>query len=195
MREMISLFALCTPIDTDTVWADWYRFCMEQEQKYNYVFSHVSCETEILHPNGIRTRSRYLKKVTACIENRDDISFIEFYLLPYEFRQAAFDFKIYMALSLGKHAKPHLEITVENHFLKDFEYQYCLDAVRKFLTVTKAEVNLLPYNQTFNYNMNCILSPADRSIEKVQRYSQALCRVILPNILCPFWFLYFHFFS
>jgi hypothetical protein len=33
MRKMISLFAVCMPICTDTVWEDWYRFCMRQEQE------------------------------------------------------------------------------------------------------------------------------------------------------------------
>ena len=80
--------------------------------------------------------------------------------MPDQFRQAVFDFKIYMGLSLGGQAQSHVEITVENQFPEHFDYRYCLDALRNFLTVTKAEVNLLPHNQTFNYNINCILSQA-----------------------------------
>lgn len=160
MREMISLFALCTPIDTDTVWENWYQFCMEQEQKHKFAFSHTACLTDSLHPDGIRTRSRYLKKLRSCIDRKENISFIEFYLLPDQFWQAVFDFKIYMGLSLGGQAQSHVEITVENQFPEHFDYRNCLDALRNFLTVTKAEVNLLPHNQTFNYNINCILSQA-----------------------------------
>lgn len=74
MRKMISLFAVCTPICTDTVWEDWYRFCMRQE------------------------------------------------------RENAFAYPLYF------------------------------EQLRKFLRITKAEVNLLPHNQTFNYNVNCILN-------------------------------------
>lgn len=81
---------------------------------------------------------------------QENISFIEFYLLPDKFWQAVFDFKIYMGLSLGRQAQSHVEITVENQFLENFDYRYCLDALRKFLTVTKAEVNLLPHNRTFS---------------------------------------------
>lgn len=61
-RQMVSLYALCTPICASTVWENWYRFCMQQEQENVFTFSHVGCGTETLNPNGIRTRSRYLKK-------------------------------------------------------------------------------------------------------------------------------------
>lgn len=82
MREMISLFAVGNPVLSDTLWEDWYRFCLQQEQKYGFVFSHVSCRTESLHPNGIRTRSRYLKKMETAINRKENIFSMEFYLLP-----------------------------------------------------------------------------------------------------------------
>lgn len=44
----------------------------------------------------------------------------------------------------------------ENHFWKEFRYQEYLDRMKEFLKITKVEVNLLPYDQTFNYNVNCI---------------------------------------
>ncbi len=155
MRKMISLFAVCTPICTDTVWEDWYRFCMRQEQENGFAFSHVSCSTETLNPNGIRTRSRYLKKIEACIDRKEEISHIEFYLLPKDFYQAVFDFKVYMGLSLRSR---DCEITVEDRFWDAFAYPLYFEQLRKFLRITKAEVNLLPHNQTFNYNVNCILN-------------------------------------
>lgn len=157
MRQMISLFAVCAPVCMDTVWKEWYRFCMRQEQENAFVFSHVSCSTETLNPNGIRTRSRYLKKMEACIDRKEEISAIEFYLLPKDFHQAVFDFKVYMALSLGG-GSSYCEITVEDRFWDDFAYPIYFEELRKFLRITKAEVNLLPYEQVFNYHVNCILN-------------------------------------
>ena len=152
-RQMISLFAVCTPVCPDTVWESWYRFCMQQEQENAFSFTHVSCETETLKPTGIRTRSRYLKKIDACMAKKETMSSLEFYLLPKEFRQAVFAFRVYMGLSLNLN---YCEITVENHFWKEFRYQEYLDRMKEFLKITKVEVNLLPYDQTFNYNVNCI---------------------------------------
>lgn len=142
-----------------TVWKDWYQFCLQQEQRYGFVFSHVSCDTETLHPDGVRTRSRYLKKIEAAVNDKENISHIEFYLLPKKFCQAVFDFKVYMGLSLG--TRSYCEITIEDHFLEEFPCQDYLDKVREFLHVSKAEINLLPNSQVFNYNVNCILSPVD----------------------------------
>ena len=157
-RQMLSLFALCTPTCPDTVWESWYRFCMQQEQENAFTFSHVSCKTETLKPTGIRTRSRYLKKIDACMAKKEAMSNLEFYLLPKEFRQAVFDFQVYIGLSLSLN---FCEITVENHFWKEFKYQEYLDAMKEFLNITKVEVNLLPYDQTFNYNVNCIAASND----------------------------------
>ena len=84
---------------------------------------------------------------------------MEFYLLPKDFYQAVFDFKVYMGLSLGN--RNYCEITIEDHFLEEFPCQDYLDNVRKFLQVTRAEINLLPNGQVFNYNVNCILNPVD----------------------------------
>ena len=159
MREMISLFAVGNPVLSDTLWEDWYQFCLQQEQKYGFVFSHVSCRTESLHPDGIRTRSRYLKKMETAINRKENIFSMEFYLLPKEFYQAVFDFKVYMGLSLGD--RNYCEITIEDHFLEEFPCQDYLDKIRKFLQVTRAEINLLPNGQVFNYNVNCILNPVD----------------------------------
>lgn len=157
MRKMMSLCALCTPVCMDTVWQDWYRYCMRQEQEHDFVFTHVSCTAETLNPNGIRTRSRYLKKIEACIDRKEDISSIEFYLLPKEFRQAVFDYRVYMVLSLGDR-RNYCEITVEDRFWDDFAYPLYFEQLREFLRITKAEVNLLPEDQVFNYNVNCILN-------------------------------------
>lgn len=159
MREMISLFAICTPICPETVWKDWYQFCMRQEQKYDFSFSHVSFESESLKPNGVRTRSRYLSKVEACIHGKESISHLGFYVLPADFRQAVFDFKVYMGVSFGKYNC--CEAVIENHFLEGFQYEVYLDEVKKFLHMSRAEVNLLPHTQVFNYNMKRIISPVD----------------------------------
>ena len=47
---------------------------------------------------------------------------------------------------------------------------HCQAALEKALMgvagVEKAEVNLLPFDQTFNYNVNCILSPTPGSLER-----------------------------
>lgn len=171
MREMVSLFALVSPIGSG-VWERWFRFCLEQEERHGFAFTHLSCETASLHPKGIRTRSRYLKKLKASLFQGEEIRNIEFYLLPKEFHQAVFDFRVYMGLSLWKQ-RSHCEITVENNFLGDFRYQEALRSIREFLRIEKVEVNLLPYNQTFNYNINCILSPTpgsrDRDYGLIQR--------------------------
>lgn len=159
MREMISLFAIHTPVCADLLWESWYAFCQQQEQEYGFAFTHVSCHAETLRPNGIRTASRYRKKIEASIRSREQISSLEFYMLPASFHQAVFDFNVYMGLSCGK--LNTCEITVENHFLEGYDYRRCLDGIQSFLRLTKAEVNLLPYTQVFNYNMNCILRPID----------------------------------
>ncbi len=41
---------------------------------------------------------------------------------------------------------------------EDCAYPWYFEQLRKFLRITKAEVNLLPYEQVFNYNVNCILN-------------------------------------
>ena len=81
---------------------------------------------------------------------------MEFYLLPKEFHQAVFDFRVYMSLSL-REQRSHCEITVESGFPGDFRYQEALRSIREFLRIEKVEVNLLPHDQIFNYNINCIL--------------------------------------
>ncbi len=98
-----------------------------------------------------------MKKIEACIDRKEEISTIEFYLLPKDFHQAVFDFKVYMVLSLGG-GSSYCEITVEDRFWDDFAYPIYFEELRKFLRIAKAEVNLLPYEQVFNYNVNCILN-------------------------------------
>ena len=66
-REMLSLFALVSPLDRHTVWDSWLRFCFSQEERHGFAFTHLGCETASLHPDGIRTRSRYLKKLEAAV--------------------------------------------------------------------------------------------------------------------------------
>lgn len=122
MREMLSLFALASPVDRKTVWESWLRFCLEQEERFGFTFTHLGCETASLHPSGIRTRSRYLKKVEASAAQKEPITNIEFYLLPKEFRQAVFDFRVFMALTLGEQ-RSYCEITVERQFPEGFQYQ------------------------------------------------------------------------
>ena len=155
-REMLSLFALVSPIDRHTVWDSWLRFCFSQEERHSFTFTHLSCETASLHPDGIRTRSRYLNKLEAAIRQGEEIWNMEFYLLPKEFHQAVFDFRVYMSLSL-REQRSHCEITVESGFPGDFRYQEALRSIREFLRIEKVEVNLLPHDQIFNYNINCIL--------------------------------------
>ena len=175
MREMLSLFALVSPVDRKTVWESWLRFCLEQEERFGFTFTHLGCETASLHPSGIRTRSRYLKKVEASAAQKEPITNIEFYLLPKEFRQAVFDFRVFMALTLGEQ-RSYCEITVERQFPEDFQYQNALRSLREFLRIEKAEVNLLPFDQTFNYNVNCILSPTPGSLERDYGLIRALYR-------------------
>ncbi len=165
MREMVSLFALVSPVQQDTVWESWLRFCLSWEERYYFAFTHLSCITASLHPDGIRTRSRYLKKIKASVSQKEEIEHIGFYLLPPKFYQAVFDFQIYLGLSL-KEQHSCCEITVENHLLKEFQYQEILQTIKEFLYLEKVEVNLLPFNQTFNYNFNCILSPAPGASER-----------------------------
>ena len=175
MREMLSLFALVSPMERNTVWESWLRFCLAQEERYGFAFTHLSCETASLHPNGIRTRSRYLKKVEASVRQGEKIENIEFYLLPKEFYQAVFDFRIYMGIALRERGC-WCEITAESRFPEGFRYQDTLQALREFLHLEKAEVNLLPNSQTFNYNVNCILSPSPGSRERDYGLIQALYR-------------------
>lgn len=165
-REMVSLFALVSPVNDSTVWENWFRFCLEQEERHGFAFTHLGCKTASLHPNGIRTRSRYLKKTEAALEAGEKISSIGFYLLPKGFRQAVFDFKVYMGLSLREDEKSNCEITLENGFREGLSCQELLEELRGFLHIRKAEINLLPYNQTFNYNFNCILSPTPGSQDR-----------------------------
>lgn len=158
MREMVSLFALCEPVCAATVWVSWYRFCMDWERRYGVSFTHLGVASDSLHPEGIRTRRRYLSKVEAAIAQNEGMESLEFYLLPEKFCQAVFDFWVYLGLSLRRQG--YCEITVEKGFLTEFPYQDWLRGLRDFLCLTKAEVNLLPFDQTFNYNMNRILSPS-----------------------------------
>ena len=62
----------------------------------------------------------------------------------------------FVGLSL-REQRSHCEITVESGFPGDFRYQEVLRSIREFLHIEKVEVNLLPHDQTFNYNVNCIL--------------------------------------
>jgi len=163
MREMTSLFALVSPAAGD-VWEQWFRLCMEQEERYGFAFTHLSCKTETLEPSGIRTRSRYLKKVTDSIAKGEKIYHIEFYLLPKKFYQAAFDFRIYLGLSLGQR-NSCCEITAEDGVLGEFDHLFFLRRLGEFLEISTVEVNRLPYNQVFNYNFNCILSPCGKTPE------------------------------
>ena len=175
MREMLSLFALVSPIDRDTVWESWLRFCLGREERFGFTFTHLGCKTASLHPGGIRTRSRYLKKVEAAIAQKERIDSIEFYLLPKEFRQAVFDFRVYMGLSL-REGTSCCEVTVENGLWEEYQYRDALRSLREFLQIEKAEVNLLPHTQTFNYNFNCILSPTPGSREQDYGLIRALYR-------------------
>lgn len=158
MREMVSLFALCEPVCAATVWVSWYRFCMDWERRYGVSFTHLGVASDSLHPEGIRTRRRYFGKVEAAIAKNEGMESLEFYLLPKKFCQAVFDFRVYLGLSLRRQG--YCEITVEKGFLTELPYQDWLRGLRDFLCLTKAEVNLLPFDQTFNYNMNRILSPS-----------------------------------
>lgn len=158
MRKMMSLFALCEPARADTVWESWYRFCMDFERRYGVAFTHLGVASDTLHPEGIRTRRRYLGKVEAAIAQNEGMESLEFYLLPEKFYQAVFDFRVYLGLSLRKWGR--CEITVEEGFLAELPYQDWLRELRDFLHLTRVEVNLLPFDQTFNYNMNRILSPS-----------------------------------
>ena len=157
MREMVSLFALCEPVCADAVWESWYRFCMDWERQYGVSFTHVCAASETLRPEGIRTRRRYLSRVEACLARGEGLEALELYLLPEKFYQAVFDFRAYLGLSLGR--RGYCEITVEAGFLTEVPYQDWLRDLKDFLRLTKVEVNLLPFDQTFNYNMNRILSP------------------------------------
>lgn len=162
MREMLSIFAVYSPVCIDDMWEKWFEFCLEQEKKCGFNFTHLCCKTESLNPNGIRTKSRYLRTAENCIYNREKISYLGFYVLPDEFRQAVFDFKVYMGLTIDeKHGRNHCEITIENNFINDFNYQSYIDRIRTFLHIAKLEVNLLPNSQVFNYNINCILEQSD----------------------------------
>lgn len=158
MREMVSLFALCEPVCAATAWESWYRFCMDWERRYGVSFTHLGVASDTLHPEGIRTRRRYLSKVEAAIVQNEGMESLEFYLLPEKFYQAVFDFRVYLGLSLRRQG--HCEITVEEGVLTGLLYQDWLRELRGFLRLTKVEVNLLPFDQTFNYNMNRILSPS-----------------------------------
>ena len=40
-REMLSLFALVSPIDRHTVWDSWLRFCFSQEERHSFTFTHL----------------------------------------------------------------------------------------------------------------------------------------------------------
>ena len=113
--------------------------------------------SETLHPEGIRTRRRCLGKVEVCLARGEGMEALELYLLPEKFHQAVFDFQAYLGLSLRRWG--YCEITVEEGFLTEVPYQDWLRGLRDFLRLTKVEVNLLPFDQTFNYNMNRILSP------------------------------------
>lgn len=157
MREMVSLFALCEPVCAGTVWESWYRFCVDWERQYGVSFTHLCVESETLHPEGVRTRRRYLSKVEACLTRGEGLEALEFYLLPEKFHQAVFDFRAYLGLSLRRQG--YCEITVEEGFLMEVPYQDWLRDLRDFLRLSKVEVNLLPFDRTFNYNMNRILSP------------------------------------
>ncbi len=113
--------------------------------------------SETLHPEGIRTRRRCLGKVEVCLARGEGMEALELYLLPEKFHQAVFDFQAYLGLSLRRWG--YCEITVEEGFLTEVPYQDWLRDLRDFLCLTKVEVNLLPFDQTFNCNMNRILSP------------------------------------
>lgn len=154
-REMISLFAICEPIDPDTVWNEWYGFCMDMEQSMGVGFTHIACETESLNPSELRTRKSYMKKLRASMESGDTIKFIEFYALPDDFQFAVFDYELYMSLCFEEIW--HCEITAAKTIAGTFEYEKYLKALEKFLRITKVEVNVIPDHSVSNYNMNCIL--------------------------------------
>ena len=114
MREMVSLFALCEPVCAATVWVSWYRFCMDWERRYGVSFTHLGVASDSLHPEGIRTRRRYLSKVEAAIAQNEGMESLEFYLLPEKFCLEVFDFWVYLGLSLRRQG--YCEITVEKGF-------------------------------------------------------------------------------
>ena len=164
-RKMVSLFAVCKPFKEIDIWEKWCEFCASFEKTCGMEFTHVAYDVSSLNSSGIRTKKRGLKKLSSAIKNEDEIECIGFYLLPKDYKQAAFDYKMHMSLSHYGGVSTYCEITVEKELLGNIEYKKWVEALSGFLDIIEVEVNIIPHYEVFNYNTNSILMKSDTYCE------------------------------
>ena len=161
MKEMVSIFLIHNSKLTTINWNKWIKLCFDFAENKKIKFSHIGIKSESLNPNKLRTFKRYEAKMLKCINSNEIIDYIELLYLPEEFVQAVFDFKVNMTL-----ANDYVEVTMEKDMFDLIDYKKIIDKIGKIVNIINGEVNILPNDEVFNYNVNKILQRTSYDCDK-----------------------------
>jgi hypothetical protein len=102
--------------DTSEIWQKWVNFCTELAQKTTNNIEYVGVKGDGFNNSDVVRYDNIKQKLSHAITNQKSFESISMYSLPENFRQAAFDYDIYISRVRGKRAS-YVLTTISNEII------------------------------------------------------------------------------
>lgn len=102
--------------DTAGLWKKWAIFCTELTQKSTANVEYISIKGDGFNNSNVVKYDNIEQKLSLAISNQKNFESISMYSLPENFKQAAFDYDIYISRVRGKRAS-YVQVTISNEVI------------------------------------------------------------------------------
>jgi len=123
LMKTVSLYGSIN--DNKEIWMKWYKSCKDYIEGLGLKANYFSIESATMKTGKVMTMNKSEKKMSKSIEQGDKINWLSIYSLPDNFKQAAFDYDVYMTRGRGhvcfSASKDIYKRIVENDFINLFK--------------------------------------------------------------------------
>ncbi|HEY9061485.1 MAG TPA: hypothetical protein VIO64_13405 [Pseudobacteroides sp.] len=120
-------------------WKNWYEYSKKQIQDLNFEPNYIGISGTNFKSSKINTLRRIEKKLIEAFDNSEILSSLELYSMPDEFKQAAFDYNIYMIRTANLRCQ-RVFITLNRDIIQAININSVVESLKKHIDYTNGEV-------------------------------------------------------
>lgn len=137
INETVVSITLYGTFEKNFNWLDWLNYCEKKFLEYNYEPNYIGFRSETVKINKVLQlkRKNNINKILNAINNNEKIEFLTIYSLPKNFRQAVFDYNMYI-----RRNDKCIEMVMEKDLCLNLNINELIDDLKSFIVLDKGEV-------------------------------------------------------
>jgi len=138
-RKMVSI-VLYGNIDSNTVkWLKWYEYSISEISELGFSPNFIGVEGQSFNSEKITLLKKNDKKLRASFDKDEDFTSIALYSLPENFKQAAFDYDIYMSRTTQERY-PHIILTISYDNFKKINVNNTIEKLKEHIQFSYGQI-------------------------------------------------------